>query len=348
MGRQLYDTQPTFRDALNQCDELLRPNLSQSLLSILYPESGQSSKLNDTAYAQPALFALEYALAQLWQSWGIEPDAVMGHSVGEYVAACIAGVFSLEDGLRLIAERGRLMGSLPNEGTMAAVFAEEALVVKAIAPYQNAISIAAVNGPTQTVISGTKQAVEAVLERLEEDCITTHPLNVSHAFHSHLMEPILNTFQETASSVKFFAPTLPLISNVTGQMVQPQEILDASYWCNHIRQPVRFYQGMQTLADAGCELFLEIGPTDTMISMGKRCLPKGTGTWLASLKKDEDEWRSLLNSLATLYVSGWDVNWAGFDRNYPRRRVALPTYPFQRKRCWLEPSEIKSYSKKGI
>ncbi|MGB8688989.1 MAG: beta-ketoacyl synthase N-terminal-like domain-containing protein [Microcoleus sp.] len=348
MGRQLYDTQPTFRDALNQCDELLRPNLSQSLLSILYPESGQSSKLNDTAYAQPALFALEYALAQLWQSWGIEPYAVMGHSVGEYVAACIAGVFSLEDGLRLIAERGRLMGSLPSEGTMAAVFAEEALVLEAIAPYQNAISIAAVNGPTQTVISGTKQAVEAVLERLEEDCITTHPLNVSHAFHSHLMEPILNTFQETASSVKFFAPTLPLISNVTGQMVQPQEILDASYWCNHIRQPVRFYQGMQTLADAGCELFLEIGPTDTMISMGKRCLPKGTGTWLASLKKDEDEWRSLLNSLATLYVSGWDVNWAGFDRDYPRRRVGLPTYPFQRKRCWLEPSEIKSYSKKGI
>jgi malonyl CoA-acyl carrier protein transacylase len=348
MGRQLYDTQPTFREALNRCDELLRPNLSQSLLSILYPESGQSYVLDDTAYAQPALFALEYALFQLWQSWGIEPDAVMGHSVGEYVAACIAGVFSLEDGLRLIAERGRLMGSLPSEGAMAAVFAEEALVLEAIAPYQNAISIAAVNGPTQTVISGTRQAVEAVLERLEEDCITTHPLNVSHAFHSHLMEPILNTFEETASQVKFFAPTLPLISNVTGQMVQPQEILDASYWCNHIRQPVRFYQGMETLADAGYELFLEIGPTDTMIGMGKRCLPKGTGTWLASLKKNELEWRSLLDSLATLYVSGWDVNWAGFDRNYPRRRVGLPTYPFQRKRCWLEPSEIKSYSKKGV
>lgn len=348
MARQLYDTQPTFREVLNQCDELLRPNLSQSLLSILYPESGQSSLLDDTAYAQPALFALEYALARLWQSWGIEPDAVMGHSVGEYVAACIAGVFSLEDGLRLIAERGRLMGSLPSEGTMAAVFAEEALVLEAIAPYQNAISIAAVNGLTQTVISGTRQAVEAVLKRLEDDYITTHPLNVSHAFHSHLMEPILNTFQETASSVQFFAATLPLISNVTGQMVQPQEILDASYWRNHIRQPVRFYQGMQTLANAGYELFLEIGPTDTMISMGKRCLPKGTGTWLASLKKDEDEWRSLLNSLATLYVSGADINWAEFDRNYPRRRVALPTYPFQRKRCWLEPSEIKSYSKKGV
>lgn len=141
---------------------------------------------------------------------------------------------------------------------MAAVFAEEALVLEAIAPYQNAISIAAVNGPTQTVISGTRQAVEAVLERLENDYITTHSLNVSHAFHSHLMEPILNTFKDTASSVQFFAPTLPLISNVTGQMVQPQEILDASYWCNHIRQPVRFYQGMQTLADAGYEFFLEI------------------------------------------------------------------------------------------
>lgn len=348
MGRQLYDTQPTFRETLNQCDELLRPYQSQSLLSVLYPESGQSSVLDDTAYAQPALFALEYALFQLWQSWGIKPDAVMGHGVGEYVAACLAGVFSLEDGLGLIAERGRLMGSLPSEGTMAAVFAEEELVVEAIAPYQNAISIAAVNEPTQTVISGTRQAVEAVLERLEDDYITTHPLKVSHAFNSHLMEPILNTFKETASQVKFSAPTLPLISNVTGQMVQHQEILDASYWRNHIRQPVRFYQGMQTLADAGYELFLEIGPTDTMIGMGKRCLPKGTGTWLASLKKDESEWRVLLDSLATLYVCGWDINWAGFDRNYPRRRVALPTYPFQRKRCWLEPSEIKSYSKKRI
>nr|AGH69801.1 NRPS-PKS [Nostoc sp. 'Peltigera membranacea cyanobiont'] len=348
MARQLYNTQPTFREALNQCDELLRPYQSESLLSVLYPESEQSSLLDNTAYAQPALFALEYALAQLWQSWGIKPDAVMGHSVGEYVAACIAGVFSLEDGLRLIAERGRLMGSLSSEGTMAAIFAEEALVLEAIAPYQNAISIAAVNGFTQTVISGTRQAVEAVLERLEEDCITTHRLNVSHAFHSHLMEPILNTFKETASSVQFLAPTLPLISNVTGQMVQPQELLDASYWCNHIRQPVRFYQGMQTLADAGYEFFLEIGSTDTMIGMGKRCLPKGTGTWLASLKKDESEWRSLLDSLATLYVSGWEINWTEFDRHYPRRRVALPTYPFQRKRCWLEPSEIKSYSKKGI
>jgi malonyl CoA-acyl carrier protein transacylase len=343
MGRQLYDTQPVFREALDQCDELLRPHLQESLLSLIYPESGDSSTINETRFAQPALFALEYALAKLWQSWGIEPDAVMGHSVGEYVAACIAGVFSLEDGLYLIAERGRLMGALPREGAMAAVFAEEALVAKAIAPYPDSVSIAAVNGPKQMVISGTKQAVQAVLDSLESEFVMTRPLNVSHAFHSHLMQPILDKFEQIASVVQFAAPQVPLISNLTGQMVQPEQVPDAGYWCRHLRLPVRFYEGMQTLAANGCELFLEIGPTDTLIGMGKRCLQNGT--WLASIKQGEDNWRTLLQSLATLYVGGADINWAGFDRDYPRRRVALPTYPFQRKRCWLDPSDIKSYQK---
>jgi malonyl CoA-acyl carrier protein transacylase len=345
MGRQLYDTQPIFREALNQCDELLRPHLHQSLLSLIYPASGDSSTLNETRFAQPALFALEYALAKLWQSWGIEPDAVMGHSVGEYVAACLAGVFSLEDGLLLISERGRLMGSpLPREGAMAAVFAEESLVANAIAPYRDSISIAAVNGPKQTVISGTKAAVEAVLESLESDFVMTRPLNVSHAFHSHLMEPILDQFEQIASTVQFVAPQGSLISNVTGETVQSGKVLDANYWRNHIRQPVRFCESMQTLAANGCELFLEIGSMDTLIGMGKRCLPKGT--WLASLKQGEDNWRSLLDSLATLYVGGADINWTGFDQHYPRRPVALPVYPFQRKRCWLDASELKSYQKK--
>lgn len=342
MARQLYETQPAFRQAIDQCAEILQPLLSKPLLSALYPDSGQSSPIDETAFAQPALFAVGYALAQMWRSWGIEPDAVMGHSVGEYVAACIAGVFSLEDGLRLIAERGRLMGALPREGIMAAVFAEEALVANAIAPHRHSVAIAAINGPKQTVISGSQLAAQAVLESLEANFIMTRPLNTSHAFHSPLMEPVLDAFEQIASQVRFAAPRIPLISNLTGQMVQPQEVPDAGYWRRHIQEPVRFYQGMQALAAAGCELFLEIGPTDTLTGMGKRCLPKAT--WLTSLKQGEDDWKVLANSLAAMYVRGFDVNWRGFDRDYPRRRVWLPTYPFERKRCWLELSEIKSYS----
>jgi acyl transferase domain-containing protein len=346
MGRQLYETQPTFKETFDRCDEILRPYLRQSLLSVLYPDSGDSSKINETAYAQPALFALEYALAEQWRLWGIEPNAVMGHSIGEYVAACVAGVFSLEDGLCLIAERGKLMGSLPAEGEMVAIFAEEEKVAKAIAPYQDSISIAAINGSTQTVISGIKPTVQAVLESLESDFIMSHSLNVSHAFHSHLMEPILDTLEQKVSQLNLSTPCLPIISNLTGQMMPSGKVPDASYWRCHTRQPVRFYQGMQTLAAMGCELFLEIGPTNTLIDLGKRCLPKGTGIWLASVKKNEDNWQSLLSTLQTLYVRGWNVDWSGFDRDYLRHRVALPTYPFQRKRCWLDSSEIKSYSKK--
>ena len=342
MARQLYETQPTFCQTIDQCAEILQPLLSKPLLSVLYPNSGDCSLIDETAFAQPALFAVEYALAQMWRSWGIEPDAVMGHSVGEYVAACIAGVFSLEEGLRLIAERGRLMGALPKEGIMAAVFAEEALVANAIAPYWHSVAIAAVNGPKQTVISGSESAVLESLESLEANFIMTRPLNTSHAFHSPLMEPVLDAFEQIASQVRFAAPRIPLISNLTGQMVQPQEVPDATYWRRHIREPVRFYEGMQALAAAGCELFLEIGPTDTLTGMGKRCLPEAT--WFASLKQGEDDWKVLADSLAAMYVRGFDANWRGFDRDYQRRRVWLPTYPFERKRCWLEPSEIKSYS----
>ena len=343
MGQQLYESQPIFREALAQCDELLRPHLPQSLLSVLYPPSGSASPIDNTAYAQPAIFAIEYALAQLWRSWGIEPSAVMGHSIGEYVAACIAGLFTLEDALHLVAQRGRMMSELPSEGGMAVAFAEEAVVAEAIAPYANQLSIAVVNGPTQTVISGNQEALDAVEEHLDDEFISTRRLNVSHAFHSPLMEPILERFEETASQFSFATPHLPLISNLSGQFVGQNERLDATYWRRHIRQPVRFYQGIQTLAEEGYDLFLEIGPTDTLSNLAKRCLPKGSATRLASLKKKEENRHSLLNSLAALYLQGAKIDWKAVDNPSQRQRLALPTYPFQRKRCWLGPSEIKYY-----
>jgi len=336
MGRQLYETQLTFRKALERCAELLRPYLERPLLSVLYPESGDSSLLDETVYTQPALFALEYALVELWRSWGIEPAVVMGHSVGEYVAAWVAGVFSLEDGLKLIAERGRLMQALPREGTMAAVFSSLEELGPALEQGGKQVSVAAINGPREVVISGNCEAVQAVLKDLKARGIEARSLNVSHAFHSPLMEPILDAFEEVAARLTYNAPKIDLVSNLTGEVVGRGQVCDAGYWRRHLREPVRFAAGMRTLCERGCEALLEVGPQATLLGMGKKCWPDDGGVWLPSLRKGREDWQQLLGSLQALYVKGVEVDWSGFDRDYRRRKVVLPTYPFQRQRYWLE------------
>ena len=336
MGRRLFDTQPTFRQALEQCDEILRPYLSQSLLSVLFQKSGNQFFIDETAYTQPALFALEYALAQLWISWGIKPVAVMGHSVGEYVAACVAGVFTLQDGLRLIAERGRLMQSAPRGGEMVAIFASEAVVSAAISSLKRQVSIAAINGQQNTVISGAGEAVSDIVRRLETAGIASRPLNVSHAFHSPLMDSILDEFEDAARSVNFSAPRLSLVSNLTGQVMGDGFVPGADYWRRHLREPVRFAEGIDTLARLGHTIFVELGPTPSLINIGRRCHPDPKFRWLPSLRQGTDEWKTLLSSLGQLYCEGVKVDWVGFDRDYLRRRIALPTYPFERKSCWVQ------------
>ncbi len=340
MGRQLYETQPTFRKALQLCDKILRLYLDVPLLEILYPDevtrAASNLKLDLTAYTQPTLFALEYALFQLWRSWGVEPNVVMGHSVGEYVAACVAGVFNLEDGLRLIAYRGKLMQALPSEGEMVAVFADEKLVKVAIESSAGLISIAAINGPKNIVISGERGAMRAVLKKLEALKVDFRHLKVSHAFHSHLMEPMLDSFEQIARSVEYAPPQIRLISNLTGKSIEGREIAQAEYWCRHIRESVRFSAGMQAVHDCNCEVFIEIGPHPVLTGMGRQCLPEEAGVWLPSLRRGHEDWQQILQSLAELYVRGVRVDWRGFDRDYPRRRLPLPTYPFQRQRYWLE------------
>jgi len=213
MGRELYESQPVFRGVLERCDELLGGYLEHPLLGVLYPEDGEGVLLDQTRYTQPALFALEYALAELWKSWGIEPDVVMGHSVGEYVAACVAGVFGLEDGLKLAAERGRLMQALPRAGEMFTVLADEGRVAAAIRGHEREVSLAGINAPQSIVISGAREAVRAVVSALESEGIESRRLQVSHAFHSPLMEPMLEAFSEVASEVRY-APArawLPLL-----------------------------------------------------------------------------------------------------------------------------------------
>ncbi len=335
MGRRLYETQPTFRKALDRCDEVLRTHLEKPLLSVLYPQPGEESPLNETAYTQPALFALEYALYELWRSWGVEPSVVMGHSVGEYVAACVAGVFSLEDGLMLIAERGRLIQALPKNGEMAAVFASEDRVAAALTGHTDNVSIAVVNGPENTVISGVRESIGRILEELEAEGIVAQRLNVSHAFHSPLMEPMLDAFERAASKVTYSLPRIGLMSNVTGSLVTGNEVCTPAYWRRHVRAPVRFYRSMQALHEHGEGVFLELGPHPVLLGMGAQCLPRDEGVWLPSLRRGQDDWQQILNSLGELYVRGTHVNWEGFDRDYSRRKINLPSYPFQRERCWI-------------
>ena len=336
MASELYKTQPSFRRTLDRCDEILRPLLEQPLLSVLYGDAESAAWLDETAYTQPALFAIEYALAELWRAWGIEPDFVFGHSVGEYAAACFAGAFTLEEGLRLVADRARLMQSLPPSGEMAAVFAGAERVAAALEADREQVSIASVNGPAHTVISGEREAVQAALRRLETDGVTTRALNVSHAFHSPLMEPILADFERALRRVPVRLLRIPLISGVTGEVLAAGTHIEPSHWLANTRDPVRFDTALQTLAAHDCEAFVEVGPDTPLLNMGRRCLPGANASWLPTLRRGQDDWRVLLGSLSALYVAGAKVDWTSFDRGYPRRRLSLPTYPFERKSYWLQ------------
>ena len=340
MGHALYETSPTFKAAFDRCDEILRPLLDRPLLSVLYPEKQTSSPLDETAYTQPALFALEYALAELWRSWGVRPSFVMGHSVGEYVAACIAGVLSLEDGLKLIAERGRLMQSLPAEGKMAAVFASRERVAAAMTSSKR-VSFAAINGPQSVVISGDAAEVRDILNRLASDDILSKELIVSHAFHSPLIEPILADFGKAAARVKYSEPVVGFVSNVSAQLAGASVIGNPEYWQRHARQPVQFVDSIQTLVTQGVEVFVEIGPHPVLLGMAGYCVGDAKKSWLPSLSSKRNDWSQILESLQALYAAGAEIDWAGFDRDWARTRLALPTYPFERRRYWLDQSTRK-------
>jgi acyl transferase domain-containing protein/acyl-CoA synthetase (AMP-forming)/AMP-acid ligase II/acyl carrier protein/ubiquinone/menaquinone biosynthesis C-methylase UbiE len=345
MGRQLYDTEPNFRKTLDYCDSILKPYLEHSLLDTLYASAGDETLLDETAYTQPILFAIEYALAQLWKSWGIEPAAVIGHSLGEYVAACVAGVFSLEDGLKLIAERSRLIQALPKNGKMVAVFTDEARVEAAIQPHAQEVSIATVNSSQNVAISGVTEAVEAVVQSLEVHGIETRPLKVSHSFHSSLMEPMLDSFEQLASQIKFQAPSIPMISTLSGRPLPAGYVPDADHWRNHTRRTVRFMSGMENLFEQGYELFLEIGPKSILSKLGQQCNQEETVTWLPSLASSKEDWQVILESLAALYRQGAAINWDEFYQGYQCKQISLPTYPFQRRRYWLDEGRSTMQSK---
>lgn len=338
MGRRLFATEPVFRAALERCEAYTASHLQQPLLSVLYPEltgsTTQGHLLEQMTYGQVALFALQYGLAQVWRSWGVEPTFVMGHSAGEYAAACIAGTLTLEASLQLILARGQLFASMAEDGAMYAVFAEQTQVEAAVAPFADQVSIAAYNGPRNLVISGKSTAVEQVLNQLHKNHVKTRRLAIAKAAHSPLLDPLLPAFEQHAATLDYAVPRIGLVSTVTGELVDADEMSSAAYWRRHLRQPVRFQQGMETLQRLGQRIFVEIGPQPTLLALGERCLPAGMGVWIPSLRKDNPDPRQLLESLGTLYVHGVNVDWSRSPHEGTPRRIPLPTYPFQRKRYW--------------
>ncbi|MDX8031365.1 amino acid adenylation domain-containing protein [Lentzea sp. BCCO 10_0856] len=334
MGFSLYETQPVFRAAIDHCDEILRPLIGRSLVDTVYGTDPDPS-LDETAVAQPALFAVGHALNRLWESWGIRPDLVLGHSLGEFVAACAAGVFSVEDGLKLVAARGQLMQSLPRVGGMALVNAGVEQVMPYLADHQAAVSIAAVNSPTTTVISGRADALDDVCRALRGDGVETIPLNISHAAHSPLMRPMVEPFRAVAESVRFSPPTVRVVSTVTGEPADAREWESAGYWVEHVLRPVRFDSAVRAAHRLGARAFVEMGPKPTLSNLGRQCLDAGDLLWLPSLTPKDPH--AALDSLRKLHLGGADVDWHGFDAPFRRRRVQVPAYAFQRTRHWIEP-----------
>ncbi len=338
MGYMLYQTAPIFRQAFDEVKELLQAYLDEPIAAVMYPDSIEDSPLflEGMKYTQPALFALEYSLAKLWLSWGIKPEVVVGHSVGEYAAACIAGILSLPDAVKLVAARGRLMDELPEAGSMAVVFADEGRVAAALEPYLDQLAIAVINNRENIVISGSKESVHTVIRSLSQVGIRSRILDIAQASHSPLVEPILDEFEQIASEVSYAYPKIDYISCLTGDLVKAGEASQVSYWRQHMRQTVRFADAVQRLHNLGLTHFIEIGPSPTLLGIAKRVLPEGFGTWLPSIRKDRNDWDQILNSLAILYTHGATIDWDQFYLNSPRRKVSLPTYPFQRQRYWVE------------
>jgi acyl transferase domain-containing protein len=338
MGKQLYETQPLFRNVIDECTEALKTELEQPLTSVLWGSDPQL--LLQTAYTQPALFAVEYALAQLWRRWGIEPAAILGHSVGEYVGACVAGVYSLADGLKLIAARARMMQAVKGEGIMLAATISESKARLAIAGLEERVSIAAVNGPENIVLSGYRRELSQVEENLVRAGARVVRLAVSHAFHSPQMREIEDAFETVAAGVKFSRPRIKLISSVTGRAIEQDQMSDPGYWRRQVREPVRFQSAIESLQQQAT--FLEVGPGTTLLGLGSQCLGSEDRLWLPSVRNGHEDWAQLLQSLGSLYVSGAEVNWDEFDESLHGRRVVLPTYPFERQRYWVEsPSGAK-------
>ncbi|MBV6623052.1 MAG: SDR family oxidoreductase [Rivularia sp. (in: Bacteria)] len=343
MAGEIYKTETRFREIVDNCCAILIKHLGFDLRRLIYPQESQreaaAEKLKQTDIAQPALFVIEYALAQLWMSWGITPQAMIGHSIGEYVAACIAGVISLEDALMLVANRGKLMQQMA-PGIMLSIQLPEAEVKPLL---NEEFSLASSNAPSLCVVSGTDNAIDSLHKRLAAKGIECRRLHTSHAFHSQMMEPALKPFIKMANIIQFKAPQIPFISNVTGTWITAEQATDVNYWAQHLRQTVQFSAGISTLLAEPNRILLEVGPGRTLSTLVKQHSGQQRGqialTCLRHPKEQYSDIAFILNTLGQLWLKGVCINWSSFYERERRHRLPLPTYPFERQRYWIEPQE---------
>ena len=347
MGATLYREEPAFKAAVDRCAEPLREVLGFDLRERLYPASGVEpagdEALRATSLAQPALFVTEYALARQLMHWGVVPESMVGHSVGEFVCAVLAGVFPLEDAVRLVGERGRLMQGLP-EGSMLSV----RLSAEALAPRLSPeLAIASENGPSLCVASGPKAAVARLRAQLEAEGVACRELHTSHAFHSPMMDPVVAPFAERVARVKLRAPEIPFVSSVTGLFIRPEEATDPMYWARHLRATVRFAPAVRVLMENPDRVLLEVGPRATLTTLARQ-QADGRGRVAAATLPDEPgrdgEWTTLLTALGQLWTAGVPIDWERLQDRGRRRRIALPTYPFERLRFWIDPARPAAVS----
>ncbi len=355
MGLELYQVEPTFRELVDYCSEFLKPHLDLDLRELLYPAADKveeaTERLNQTRFTQPALFVIEYALARLWMEWGIQPRAMSGHSIGEYVAACLAGVCSLEDALTLVAIRGSLMQGMPG-GAMLSVPLEEPEVRSLL---DERLSLAAVNGPSSCVVSGPYDAITELEQQLTEKGVEYRRLHTSHAFHSLMMDPILEPFTREAEKVTLKPPTIPYLSNLTGTWITEAEATDPSYYAKHLRHTVRFADGISEVLKELNPILLEVGPGQALSSSVRQYRSGGPGRVILNSIRHPHEEQSdvsfILNTLGKLWLAGVKIDWSGFYAKESRLRVSLPTYPFERQRYWLdlkEPATSSAISHAGL
>ncbi len=340
MGKSLYETEKVFRQAMDECARLLMPYLGEDLIKVIYPTEATpeaTEKLNNSGYSQPAMFSIGYALGRLWMSWGIYPSAFVGHSIGEFVSAYFAGVFSLPDALKLIATRGKMMAALPR-GRMLSVRRG----LEEIKPYlSDDIALAAANSPQLSVVAGSFEAIDKLSETLTQKGILNKVLATSHAFHSHMMEPVLAPFEDFIKSIPFNAPQVPIMSTVTGDWLKPEEATSPSYWARHLRATVYFGHAVQKLMDHNYGLYLEVGPGKSVATLARQQAAGKSLTAISSLEKEETEraaQESILFALGQLWINGVEPDWDAFYKPGPQRKLpGLPTYEFNKQEYWVEP-----------